>query len=119
MEVLCKVQSAIFISLTNFTISPYMFLANRGHGHAVPRSGGRRGWSVYCINMWARRGACVVTDSLVTLRTEGGREGGRMREDTEAAQKLERAEGEGGGGEAGDRNRDEGVCNGTFLDGFR
>ena len=113
MEVLCKVQSAIFISLTNFTISPYMFLANRGHGHAVsPRSGGRRGWSVYCINMWVRRGACVVTDSLVTLRTEG--EGGRMREDTEATPKLERAEGEGGGGEAG-----EGVCNGTFLDGFR
>ena len=63
------------------------------------------------------RGACVVTDSLVTLRTEG--EGGRMREDTEAAPKLERAEGEGGGGEAGDRNRKEGVCNGTFLDGFR
>ena len=42
-----------------------------------------------------------------------------MREDTEAAPKLERAEGEGGGGEAGDRNRKEGICNGTFLDGFR
>ena len=57
--------------------------------------------------------------SLTHWSLSGPREGGRMREDTEATPKLERAEAEGGGGEAGDRNRDEGVCNGTFLDGFR